>query len=311
MGAAGIINEIKLPLVFHIHSTEKGRSRGMGSKTIEALEYKGTKISDVVIAVSEAMRSELQALGLNGEKMRVVHNGVNANVFRPERVNPEVIKRIKSHYGIEAETILFIGRLAQVKGIHNLVMAMPEILKVFPSAKLVVVGRGELDAQLKFIIEHMDLGDSVIMRNENLDEEGRILHYAIADVCAFPSVYDPSGVACIEAMSMAKPVVVGASGTTGMREIVENNGPERCGIHVNGSDPSDIANGIIEILNSERERKIMGRNSRNRVLNHFTWDRIAERMLEVYTEVCEMKNMDFIQKPKEPPEQKQYQLQLQ
>lgn len=306
LSAPCVKRESGIPLIFHIHSTEKGRSHGLGSKTIEALEYKGMDIADIVVTVSDAMRAELQSLGINGDKLRVVYNGVDAGKFRPERVSAEVARKVKEHYGITGETIVFTGRLAQVKGVHNLVMAMPEILKEFPSAKLIILGTGELDTQINFIVEHLELQDSVILKNEEVDEEGRIIHYGIADICVFPSVYEPSGVACMEAMSMGKPVVVGASGTSALREIVVDEGADRCGYHVNGADPADIAYGVVNMLESEKERKLMGKNARNRVLEYFTWDKIAMDMIEVYEEVIERKR-----EVREPLEPSRYQLQLQ
>jgi len=306
LSAACLKKELDIPIIFHIHSTEKGRSHGLGSKTIEALEYKGMEMADIVVTVSDAMRAELQSLGINGDKLRVVYNGVDAEKFRPEKINPQIARKVKEHYGISGETILFTGRLAQVKGVHNLVMAMPEILKEFPEAKLIILGTGELDAQISFIVEHLELGDNVILKNEQIDEEQRAIHYGIADICVSPSVYEPSGVSCLEAMSMGKPVVVGASGMSALREIVVNEGADRCGYHVNGADPADIAYGVIRILESDRERKIMGRNARNRVLDYFTWDKIAMDMVEVYEEVIEEK-----EEVRELSEQSRYQLQLQ
>ncbi|HID43874.1 MAG TPA: glycosyltransferase family 1 protein, partial [Archaeoglobaceae archaeon] len=179
LSAACLKKELDSPFVFQIHSTEKGRSHGLGSKTIEALEYKGMDMADIVVTVSNAMRAELQSLGVNGDKLRVIYNGVDAGKFRPERVSPDLVKKLKEHYDISGETILFTGRLAQVKGVHNLVMAMPEVLKEFPEAKLIILGTGELDAQINFIIEHLGLKDSVILKNEIVDEEERIIHYGI------------------------------------------------------------------------------------------------------------------------------------
>ena len=61
---------------------------------------------------------------------------------------------------------------------------------------------------------------NIILRNEFVDENERILHYAAADVVILPSLYEPFGIVCTEAMSMAKPVVVGAQGTNGFREQI-------------------------------------------------------------------------------------------
>jgi len=89
----------------------------------------------------------------------------------------------------------------------------------------------------------------------------------------------------LEAMSMEKPVVVGARGVSGMREIVVPSGPEQCGFHVNPYDPKDIAWGIVNSIKDPAERERLGKNGRKRVLENFTWDIVAKKTIELYEEV--------------------------
>jgi glycogen(starch) synthase len=103
---------------------------------------------------------------------------------------------------------------------------------------------------------------------------------AACDVAAFPSYYEPFGIVALEAMSMEKPVVVGASGVSGMREIVVCCSDEQCGYHVDPNNPSDIAWGIISSLEDPERRKWLGKNGRKRVLSEFT-----EKTLELYEKV--------------------------
>ncbi|MEM5791133.1 MAG: glycosyltransferase, partial [Candidatus Aenigmatarchaeota archaeon] len=116
-------------------------------------------------------------------------------------------------------------------------------------------------------------------------EDERILHYALADLCVFPSISEPFGIVSLEAMSMEKPVVVGAAGVNGLREQVIPSGENRTGVHVNGENPQDIAWGIKEILRNFEEAKKWGKNGRKRVLKEFTWERAAKRTLEIYEKV--------------------------
>jgi glycosyltransferase involved in cell wall biosynthesis len=84
-------------------------------------------------------------------------------------------------------------------------------------------------------------------------------------------------------MSMAKPVVVGARGTNGMREQIIPAGNEKCGVHVNPFDPIDIAWGIKQILSSDDLENI-GNNARKRVMDFFSWDAVVDRTTEIYRE---------------------------
>jgi glycosyltransferase involved in cell wall biosynthesis len=83
-------------------------------------------------------------------------------------------------------------------------------------------------------------------------------------------------------MSMAKPLVVGAQGVVGFREQVVSSGAEQNGVHINGDDPMDIAWGIKEVLEDPQRARTWGENGRKRVLDYFTWKKVAEQTLEVY-----------------------------
>ena len=282
-----IKRELNLPLVFHVHSTEKGRTLGNGSEVISNLELRGGKTADMVITVSNAMKEELRKLGFPEEKIRVCYNGVDPEKYSPERVSKEDIARVRQRYGLKEDDLMifFIGRLVWVKGVDKLVMAMPHILNEVPNAKLVIVGVGDMRGYLEKLVENLRIQENVKFRFEFIPEEERILHYAACDVAVFPSLYEPFGIVTLEAMSMEKPVVVGARGVSGMREIVVPSGPEQCGFHVNPYDPKDIAWGIVNSIKDPAVKEKLGKNGRKRVLENFTWDIIAKKTIELYEEL--------------------------
>jgi glycosyltransferase involved in cell wall biosynthesis len=277
--------ELGLPLMFHIHSTEEGRSLGGGSQTIRDIELEGGKNADCIITVSYAMRDELCRLGFPSDKIRVCWNGVDPNKYDPNRFSSKDVFNLRQRYGIENDEnmLFFVGRLVTVKGADKLVQAMPSVLQDFPNTKLVVLGIGDMDGNLRNFINDRKIKNNVILRNEFVNEEERILHYAASDAVVVPSLYEPFGIVCTEAMSMGKPVIVGARGTNGMREQVISNGDKQCGMHINPFDPNDIAWGIKQVLESKDKRIQMGKNARERVIEQFSWDTVADRTLEIYS----------------------------
>ncbi len=276
--------EVGLPFAFHVHSTEKGRTLGNGSEVVSNIELHAAKAADLIVTVSYAMKDELVTLGFPKEKIQVAYNGVDAEKYDPKDVTAGQIKKVRDSYGVKDDEfmILFVGRLVGVKGVDKLIMAMPHILQKMPKAKLVILGLGDLQEYLTNLVNHMRVNDYVRFRFEFVPEEERILHYAACDVAVFPSLYEPFGIVVLEAMSMERPVVVGAAGVSGMREIVISCGPEQCGYHVDPNSPADIAWGITSTLEDGEKRKWLGKNGRRRVLNEFTWDKIAEKTLEIY-----------------------------
>jgi glycogen(starch) synthase len=278
--------ELNLPLIFHVHSTEVGRSIGRGSHTIKDIEFEGGQAADCIITVSNAMADELLKLGFPQDKIKTCWNGVDPAKYDPTRISQEDRLTVRRSYGIQdQETLLFfVGRLVTVKGVDKLIRAMPLVLKDFPNTKLLILGIGDMEHELRSIADGVGVHDKVLFRAEFISEEERIRHYAAADVIVLPSLYEPFGIVCTEAMSMAKPVVVGARGTNGMREQVIPNGEKQCGIHINPFEPKDIAWGIIQVLQSPDKGVHWGKNGRQRIIEKFSWDAVTTRTLGIYKE---------------------------
>jgi len=284
-----IKKELGIPLVFHVHSNERGRTLGNGSAVVSSIENRGGQLADLVITVSYAMQDELIQAGFPAEKIRVCYNGVDPKKYSPEQVNQDRINAVRQRYGLSSDDlmVLFIGRLVWIKGVDKLIRAMPHVLQKIPNAKLVIVGLGDMQDYLEGLVRNLHLQDIVKFRFEFIPEEERIAHYAACDVAVYPSLYEPFGIVTLEAMSMEKPVVVGAAGTSGMREVVSITGEDQCGFHINPNDPADIAWGIVSAVQNPEKRTQLGKNGRKRVLEYFTWDAAAKATIQVYSELLE------------------------
>jgi len=286
---AGLVvrNETDLPVVFHVHSTEWGRRGEAGSPFVGRLEREMAFQAHRILTVSHAMKDDLNRHGWPPAKVSVVWNGVDPEVYDPTRVPKEEVQELRAQYGIGPEDImlLFIGRLTWVKGVRNLIQAMPAVLEAYPNTKLVILGKGEEQHDIEELVHRLGLVGRVITRYAFVSEWERIVHYAAADLCVFPSVYEPFGIVSLEAMAMARPVVVGANGVVGFREQVVPSGSDQNGVHVNGNDPGDIAWGIKAVLEDRSRAREMGAKGRTRVQRYFTWEQVAAQTVEVYRQV--------------------------
>jgi glycogen synthase len=283
---AGLVikNDCKVPVVFHTHSTEWGRSGGHGSDVVSHFENAMAEKADRIVTVSYAMQQDLIRHGWPQGNISVVWNGVDANRYDPRKVREEDTKAIRAKYGIPEDwnMILFVGRLTWVKSVRNILQAMPLVLKEFPNTKLVILGKGEEQRDIVETADRLNIKNNVVYRFDFVPENERILHYAAADMCVFPSTYEPFGIVSLEAMAMEKPVVVGARGVVGFREQVISSGVDQNGFHVNGEDPADIAWGIKETLRNPEKARNWGENGRKRVLEFFTWRKVADETLKIY-----------------------------
>ena len=283
---AGIMikQETNLPFVFHLHSTEWGRALGNGSETVTQIEELGANTADRIITVSNPMEEDLIGHGFDAAKIRVSWNGVYLDKYDPNRLNRDEIQNLRDEYDIgpEEKMILFVGRLTGVKGVENLVKAMPSVVNRHPDAKLVILGTGELEQPILDLINRFCIADKVKPNFVFVPEGERILHYAACDIAVFPSLYEPFGIVSLEAMALEKPIVVGARGISGFRDQVIPSGDDQTGVHVDGGNSADIAWGINSLMDDMDAAEEMGKRGRRRVEKYFTWDKIAEHTVGIY-----------------------------
>ncbi|MDD1741783.1 MAG: glycosyltransferase family 4 protein [Methanotrichaceae archaeon] len=211
-----------IPMIYHVHGLEIGRSDNPNLQIID-LERKGAEVADLVITVSQAMKQEVAELGIDSHKIRVCYHGVDAKFFNPVEARIEKIQLLRSRYNLDENDfiILFIGRLEPVKGIMQLIQAMPSVKRFHSRAKLLIVGRGSLEDLAKKAAENQD---SIILVTDFLSLEDKRDYYALADLCIFPSSYEPFGIVALEAAAMGKAAIVGARGVSCWRELVNPPG---------------------------------------------------------------------------------------
>lgn len=295
LAGIAVKRQLNIPLIFHVHSTERIRGTGRGSITIESIERRGLEVANAIIVPSYAVQEELMRMGLKEDerkKMFVCWDGVDAQTYAPSNSDEALILELRERYGInEGDPMIFyIGDFSPSENIDALVKAIPDVINEFPHSKFVLLSEDVLSIELKEFVERPEMRGNVIVRTEYVSEHEKIAHYISANVAVFPSTWKPFGRACTEALACGTPVVVGAQGISGLKEQVVSSGEGHCGYHVNPYDPNDIAWGIKNILRDPDHAKILGENARKRVLAHFTWDKCAERTIPIYETVLENYN---------------------
>ena len=264
-------NSYDIPIVATIHATESGRNSGIHDETqryINDTEWMLTYEATEVIVNSNYMKRELQGqFGLPFEKINVVPNGININMFSGVERDYD----FRRQYAADNEKIiLFMGRLVYEKGVQYLVSAMPKILAGYHDAKLVIAGKGGMAEELKAQVNAMGISNKVYFTGY-MDAKQVCKMYKCADISVFPSTYEPFGIVALEAMLSGTPVVVSDIG--GLNEII-NHGEN--GMKSYAGNPNSIADSILALLYNPQLSANVVKNAKNMVKNEYNWAKIAQ-----------------------------------
>jgi len=161
-----------------------------------------------LLAVSEAMKRSMIALGMDGEKVRVHYTGVDLDRFAPQDR-----QAAKAHFGVAGPVILSVGALIPRKGQDLLVKALPSL----PGATLLLAGQGPERSALERLADSLGVGERVGLLGA-VPHDHLPLLYNAADVMALPSASEGLANAWLEAMACGTPVAITDVG--GARELL-------------------------------------------------------------------------------------------
>jgi glycosyltransferase involved in cell wall biosynthesis len=254
------------------------------------------------------------------DRCETFYNGIDPNEFVCERDYAATRERTEKQ-------LLFVGAVSPHSGVHVLLEAFKAVVRKYPDVHLNIVGpdgnyplgevfdlsdRAELESvagfdagsireRLRTILSLLppDTGSYISYLKGQLSPHlaGKVTfwgwigvrpqlvqHYYGADVFVFSPVCDHGfGLSPVEAMAAGVPCVVTKSGAT--VETVKN---DETGFLVDKNDPKALAQAIVSLLENDQMREAMGRAARRRVLEHFTWDKAAQRTFDRYLRLCEM-----------------------
>jgi len=229
---------------------------------------------DGLTVVSNAIKEEVKKLNARDDlPIEVIPMGVDPNIFNPSQYD----KKIKERYNIKGPFLLFVGRLAEKKGVKYLIDAMPEVVKKYPETKLLIIGSGPLENESKTQAKNLNLENNIIFTGAIPNNE-LPKYYATADIFIGPSVVAKSGDAegfglvFVEALLSKTSVIT--SDLPAISDIVKN---EQTGIQVDVKNKEALSQRIIQLIENEEKRRELAESGYNFVKNNFSWDIIANK----------------------------------
>ena len=299
---AGLLHGV--PHVISAHSLEplrpwKAEQLGGGYALSSWAEKTAYEAASGIIAVSNGMREDILRCypAVDPERVKVVHNGIDLEAWKhpqdqeADAAAAATLKRL----GIDPDrpTIVFVGRITRQKGLPHLLRAceqLPEDVQVILCAG--APDTPEIKAEVEGLVARLrEKRTGVVWIEEMLPRPELIAVLAASDVFVCPSVYEPLGIVNLEAMAVGLPVVGSATGgipdvivdgETGLLVPIEQV-QDGTGTPI---DPArfeaDLAERLTTLVTDSEAAKVMGEAARRRVEEHFAWEAIAKRTMDVY-----------------------------
>lgn len=219
-------------------------------------------ITDKIIAVSEYDRQHALKNGVsNDEQMVTIHNGIKSLPAIPKK--EELVR------------IIMVARFSPPKNYGDLITALSQIRDLNWCAEF--VGDGELKLEMEQLCTNLNLQDRILFSGQCFDVNQRLVN---ADIFVLCSNYEGFPLTIIEAMSHSLPIITSDVG--GCNEAIDGNG-----YLIPKGNVQELADKLALLINDQNKRQEMGNISHQRFSNHFTFEKMLKRTVDIYHNVLE------------------------
>ncbi len=284
----------RIPYICEYNGSELWTSRHWGKgrlfheKLLNRIELLNLRSADILVVVSQPLKSELVARGIDTDKILVNPNGVD-----PERYSPTVNGSVvRSKYDLNGKTVIgFIGTFGKWHGAEVLAEAFGRLLQEFPSyrewVQLFLIGDGPTMPLVKEKLNKFEVMDACILTGMVPQEEG-VVHLAACDILASPHIPNPDGTPffgsptkLFEYMAMAKGIV--ASDLEQIGEILKH---DQTAWMVKPGDAESLKLGLKVLIDDPKRRETLGEAARREVVAKYTWTEHTQKIIEKLKERC-------------------------
>ena len=271
-----LCKKINVPLIGTFHPAFDANNRNLTAST-QQLTYQLYAPSlakfDKIIVFSEPQKNVLVKLGVPKEKLIIIPNGVDENIWKPFFKRNKKYDQVKNKLG-DKRIFLYMGRIANEKNIEALLRSWRQIKN--NNCKLVIVGDGPMKPTLENSFSNLS-NEKLFWWGAELDLETRIAIMQIAEVFVLPSLVEGLSLSLLEAMSTGTACVATDAGADG--EVLENG----AGIVISTDNVASQLKTVIPILIAHPTfTKDLGKKAREKVIERYTLARNINSLEKVY-----------------------------
>ena len=230
------------------------------------MQKRVARVLSRIITVSQAAGNDISRdFHISPKRFSVIPNGVRTDLFYPIPEIPREKNRL----------IVTNSADMPLKGLYYLLRAVSKVAQFLP-VKLTIVGTPQKNGFSQRLIQKLGIGNLITFTGR-IAEEQFVREYAKATAAVVPSVYEGFGLPVGEAMACAVPVISTTGGA--LPEVVGD-----AGLLVPPADDQALAQAILTILQQPQLAQKLGWAGHQRVHQHFTWPKAAQKTVAVYRE---------------------------
>lgn len=265
-----------IPVVYEVRAfwedaaVDHGTARegGIRYRLTRALETRVLRRADAVTTICEGLRSEIVGRGIPQHKVTVIPNAVDIEKFRVGCAADEVLKARLALTG--CVVLGFVGSFYTYEGLALLVQALPKMLSVDHRVRVLLVGGGTQDANLRQLVAKLGLGDKVVFSGRVPHEDVQ-RYYDLIDVLVYPRL----SMRLTELVTPLKPLeamaqgrILAASDVGGHRELIRN---WETGVLFKSGDVEALATRVMDLLSDRGRWPLLRAAARRFVENERSW----------------------------------------
>ena len=274
VAAAELARIYEKPIWLKVHGTDRFHLQNSARRELILL---ACDYAEGIICNAEFMKNELMRLGVPKNKLRVIPNGVNTDLFfyrKKDAAEDElsVTGRELAGHLLDAQSpiVLFVGHLVDIKGVDLLLKAWAELRKVRDDGRLVIIGEGTRHKQLELMADELGISESVMFMGE-CDHKEIALWMNIADCLCLSSRSEGMPNVVLEALASGLPVV--ATDVGDCSRVLDGEAAARI---VPVENHAALAGGLSELLNIQIDRDALSKRQQQQL----SWDKCAEEHIK-------------------------------
>ncbi|WP_020655394.1 TIGR04063 family PEP-CTERM/XrtA system glycosyltransferase [Massilia niastensis] len=276
-----------IPVVYEVRAFWEDAAVDHGTSTENGLRYRATRAletyalrrADAVTTICEGLRKDIVARGIPEDKVTVIPNSVDLDKFA---VGGSADQELKGKLGLQGSRLIgFIGSFYAYEGLDILLRAVPKLVARLPDLRVLLVGGGPQDAQLRQLAKDLGITDKVVFT-------GRVPHdqvqkyYDLLDVLVYPRLSMRltdlvTPLKPLEAMAQGR--ILAASDVGGHLELIADG---KTGVLFRADDPDSLADKVGALLEEQSQWPALRAAGRRYVENERNWPGTVARYKKIY-----------------------------